>query len=313
MLGFIYEITNECNLKCPVCYKIINPVKSKNELDFNKACQVIDKVLSSTQAGWLEYSGGEPACCNFLLDIMNHVSYKFPKVKQGIVTNATMVDEDYLDKLVNVGLSYVEISLFAENSVCYKQLTGKDYYYRIAEAAADMKLYGLPLIVAIMLSKQTASSLESSIDIALATGADEIALNQFLPLKREDINLQDFELSRDELVGLLKAADTKAAEASRKFSVSLPLRPCQINPEKFPHLEFSKCICGKEKWVIDSQGNLRTCELNKTILGNLLKDDFATLSTVPAVEKFINFRPYKYCSDCDMDDECRGGCNFALY
>ncbi|MCK4601332.1 MAG: radical SAM protein [Phycisphaerae bacterium] len=308
-LGFVYEITPRCNLNCGFCYNVWP--RDIGELDAEAACGMLQRVLGSCEAEWLTFTGGEPLLYDDLDSVVAFVQERFPHIRLGLATNATLLSHERLSRLIEAGIQYIEISLFASDNASYRDITGVDVFDSVREAIAQVKLHNLPLTVANLLSRPTGPHLETTIEIAFALGADILALNRFVPTGRGKQNERTFSLSTDELDDLLTLADKKSAKLGFKIAVTLPVENCILPHERYPHLHFGRCLCGESKWAIDPLGRLRTCEQNAEILGSLLDENFASIARNLAVREFRRNNAQSHCPQCDHFEHCGGGCRFA--
>jgi radical SAM protein with 4Fe4S-binding SPASM domain len=148
---------------------------------------------------------------------------------------------------------------------------------------------------------------------AAVMGADAVALNRFLPTGRGRINQNGLCLKRQDLVTALELADKATAEAGIFVYTGIPVEPCTAQWELFPEIAFSTCHCGDVKWTIDPGGNLRTCEQNPEILGNLLENSFNEIveNLNSGIDSFRQWRNSEGYFNCSLPEECSGGCRFA--
>ncbi len=104
----VWNITQQCNLKCIHCYAHASNRVAEQELTFKEGQQLIDD-LSGFGVPVLLFSGGEPLVRKDLPDLAAYA------VKRGmravISTNGTLITKSTAKRLKEIGLSYVGISL----------------------------------------------------------------------------------------------------------------------------------------------------------------------------------------------------------
>ncbi|MFA6550875.1 MAG: radical SAM protein, partial [Candidatus Gracilibacteria bacterium] len=252
--------------------------------------------------------GGEPMVRPDIFDIVSF--FRDNRIKTGIATNGTLLNEKNINRLVKSGIGYFEISLPSVNQKIYSTLSQNDKTEKIRSAILLIKKYRIHLTVSFILTKINLNELESVIDLCYVFSADSIALNRFVPGGYGLKNKNRLDITQKELESALKIADQKSAEYHIPINITIPIESCIIDRNKYPHLNFSACVCGKYKWVIDPLGNLRTCEQNPEIIGNLFKDSFIELSSRKQAIDFLANYVYKRCNKCPNLAFCGGGCKF---
>ncbi len=104
----VWNVTQQCNLKCIHCYAHASDRAVERELTFKEGQQLIDD-LSGFGVPVLLFSGGEPLVRKDLPDLAAYA------VKRGmravISTNGTLISKSLAKRLKEIGLSYVGISL----------------------------------------------------------------------------------------------------------------------------------------------------------------------------------------------------------
>ncbi len=114
-----------------------------------------------------------------------------------------------------------------------------------------------------------------------------------------------------ELKTVLDIANQKAKKYGQNINISVPIEDCIISRKNYPNLNFGTCMCGVKKWLIDSVGNLRSCEQNTQIIGNIFEQNFENLANS---EVSVNFRKNNLkinCKTCNLFLSCGGGCRFV--
>jgi PqqA peptide cyclase len=311
--GLVCELTPRCNLGCGFCYNPWRRPQSTQPEPLLPAAfaALLDSTARATDATWLTFAGGEPLLYAGLETLLADLSQRLPHLPLGLASNGTLLTEARLAALVSSGLGYVELSLFAASAPRYQALTGKDALATAQAAIPRVKAQGLPLTVACTLLADGLDELEDVMLTALALGADALALNPFTATGHGAAREADFGLTLETLARFLAMANHVAATLPIPVSVTLPVEDCLLPHANYPHLHFGSCLCGQDKWVIDPQGQLRTCEQNETPIGNLAQHSFAELATRPAVQAFRRQHRHPHCSACPSFANCGGGCRFA--
>jgi len=104
----VWNITRQCNLKCVHCYAHAKATLQENELSNAEGKRLIDD-LAGMGVPVLLFSGGEPL---MRPDMPELAEYAVQKGMRAVIsTNGTLITREIAQKLKNIGLSYVGISL----------------------------------------------------------------------------------------------------------------------------------------------------------------------------------------------------------
>jgi Fe-coproporphyrin III synthase len=104
----VWNMTQQCNLKCVHCYAQAKMTQQANELSTDEGKKLIDD-LSSMGAPVMLFSGGEPLMRKDLAEL---AAYAVQKGMRAVIsTNGTLIDSKTAQTLKEIGLSYVGISL----------------------------------------------------------------------------------------------------------------------------------------------------------------------------------------------------------
>ena len=108
-LSVVWNYTKKCNLKCSHCFSdsLFNQ-QSKNELTTEDAKKVID-ILAANDVVTVNFCGGEPLTRDDLLEVINYTQKN--GIYPSISTNATLLTKDLCQKIYDVGVHSVSISL----------------------------------------------------------------------------------------------------------------------------------------------------------------------------------------------------------
>lgn len=126
------ETTNRCNLGCIECYRTNLDFKAQlGDLSFENFCRIVDQF--PYLRGISLFGLGEPLMNRELGDMLAYLRKDRPEVRPYITTNATLLDEQRVEMLVDHRVD-LTVSLNAATSPTYRQTIGD-------------RRYDLPLIV----------------------------------------------------------------------------------------------------------------------------------------------------------------------
>lgn len=307
---FVYEATPNCNNNCVYCYNVWRERKDypSGQLGLPQIKSLFAKLLKDIKPAGIALTGGEPMLRPDIYEIASLI--KGLGVTVGIATNGTLLDEQKIKKLIDCGVSFFEISLVSLDKKRYSELSGNDKLAEVKRSILCIRKTMMPLTVSFTITKVNLGDISDFIDLCFAFSIKHVALNRFVPGGRGLDHLDELSINSEQLKSALKIADDKAAKYRLPISVTIPVEPCLINHKDYPHLRFGSCVCGKNKWAIDPAGNLRTCEQNPDIIGNLLEKSFSELSKTKGTDDFRNNNYKADCTACAEFKNCGGGCRF---
>ena len=104
----IWNLIRRCNLTCKHCYSISADIDFKGELSTAEVFAVMDD-LKAFGVPVLILSGGEPLLRPDIFDISHRA--KEMGFYVGLSSNGTLIDDENINKIADVGYDYVGISL----------------------------------------------------------------------------------------------------------------------------------------------------------------------------------------------------------
>ncbi len=130
----IWNLVRRCNLTCKHCYSISADKDFPGELDTEQVFTVMDD-LKQFKVPVLILSGGEPLMRPDIFDISHRA--KDMGFYVGLSSNGTLITEDNIQQIADVGYDYVGISIDG-----IKQTHD---YFRRREGAFDEAMHGIKL------------------------------------------------------------------------------------------------------------------------------------------------------------------------
>ena len=164
-VSILISPTMRCNLSCVGCYASDYTKKEDLELE------VIDRIINEgKEIGVALYTilGGEP----FIRDDMFDIYKKHNDVFFNVFTNGTLIDEDMVKKLVELGNVVPTLSIegFKEET---DQRRGKDIYEKVSAAMSILKKNKMPFGYSVTVTSKNVDVITSDdfIDMIIDRGA----------------------------------------------------------------------------------------------------------------------------------------------
>lgn len=104
----VWNSTRTCNLKCRHCYMDSDSQKYSDELSTDEAKKFIDD-LAEFKVPVLLFSGGEPLIRPDFFELASYAAQK--NVRPTLSTNGTLITREVAQKIKDIGVGYVGISL----------------------------------------------------------------------------------------------------------------------------------------------------------------------------------------------------------
>ena len=104
----VWNSTKTCNLKCRHCYMESDSRKYNNELTTDEAKKFIDD-LADFKVPVLLFSGGEPLIRPDFFELAEYAANK--NVRPTLSTNGTLITREVAQRIKDIGVGYVGISL----------------------------------------------------------------------------------------------------------------------------------------------------------------------------------------------------------
>lgn len=143
----LFEITNRCNLKCPICFASSNE-NIKEDISLEKIGEYYDYLMKCGGPYNIQLSGGEPTLRNDLHEIIKIGREKGFTFFQ-LNTNGIRIgeDENYIRNLSKAGLNTVFLQFDGLNDNVYSKLRGKNLLRTKLKAIENCKKTGVGVVL----------------------------------------------------------------------------------------------------------------------------------------------------------------------
>ncbi|MEK7778126.1 MAG: radical SAM protein, partial [Chloroflexota bacterium] len=200
-----WNLTQQCNLRCPHCYLDATSLPDEAELSSAEALGVIDQIAELSPGAMVIFSGGEPLLRSDLPYLVRHASGRGLMPVLG--TNGTLLDRGAIGELVACGLAGAGISLDSPAAEYHDSFRGMPGAWRGAVTAMEgCRRMGIPFQVQTSLSRENLPHLGDMARLAHGLGA--AAFNLFFLVctgrgkRLTDITPQEYEQAMNALATL---------------------------------------------------------------------------------------------------------------
>lgn len=313
--SLIFEVTQRCNHACLHCYNVWQgePVASypRSELDTAQTLSLLGKALDETECRHVTFTGGEPLLRADLDLLLEHLSKR--NILATIISNGRLLSAERIPSLLERGVALFELPLLSHQREIHDQLSAAPGAWdRVLSALANIRLHHGRVVAAFVATRLNIGHVYETIKLAFAFGARAIMFNRFNPGGRGRLHLQELLPTVEQVRAALAAAESAAREFGIPISCSIPIQPCLIDTNLYPHIGFGYCSAGTERayYTLDPLGNIRPCNHSTTILGNLFSESFGEIVSPERLHNFTEAAP-AYCAPCKWKVSCQGGCKAA--
>jgi len=331
----VWNFTYKCNLNCKHCYLDAGNI-SKMELSTEEAIKVVDQIADFGVTS-LAFSGGEPLMRKDFFEVAHHAVDAGLYVS--LATNGTLLNEENVRKLKEIGIHYVEVSLDGANAKTHDFFRGKT-------GAFDQTLQGLKncmdknicTCIAVTGTKNNLTEIPAVLEMAENMGIDRFTLFNFIPTGRgKDIIAADpspqereellrffnRKLSEDHKIAILSTTPQLArvalqSQSPTKDDIIMPLAHMQatkISKRAKALADFiGGCGAGRFYCAISPEGNVQPCVFLPLVVGNLKTEQLEDIWFNSPVFKDLRDREKLKgrCGKCEYKFVC-GGCRARAF
>lgn len=288
-MGVHLQVADRCNHACQHCYQVQG---EKGELSFAQLCEVIDGIADAG-VFTLNVSGGEATLRPDLLDLLRYARGRGFAVR--LFTNGFLVDDAYAERLADVGLLEVHVSLYSGEAAEHDAVTRvPGSFARTVAGITAMRARGLRIVLKTPATSLSLGGTRSVEALAARLGcahhpSTDLTLREDGDAAPWAVRPAPEDLLRE---GLLRPWSPSAdAEGARAEKLS-----------KYP------CGVGRSGLVVLPDGRLQACTDTPHILADLTHTPLArALDEAPSRALFdgLTWSSVHGCRDCDLLPACQ--------
>lgn len=309
---FMMEITPRCNQQCIYCYNAWREDNGREigepaTADFKK---IIDTIANQAEVKFFTLTGGEPFLREDIFQIIDWINEKGMVVN--IISNGGMITPEIAKQLSRRKVNYVQITLGGANAETHDHLCGDGTFEKAKNAMKVLQKNGVMAGGSYLCTSYNYQQANDVLECFASLNVKQIAINRFSPGgEPRRINLEILP-TRSQVIEALDAAEEKAVKHDLKLYNTMPIPPCVVDMQKYPHIKFSGCSAGyyEKQLAIGPDGQVRLCTLQKQRAGSILDLPLKEIIESETVTGFRKEIP-EFCRECPFASACLGGCGAA--
>lgn len=295
------EMSYACNSKCFFCY---NPYRD-SPIDYN----VIDKLVESVHKSKIPHVyliGGEPS----LLDVKKINQYIDLLSKDSsvtIVTNGLIHIENLSKNLACIGVA------IHGSPETQEWLSGiEDGYSKTVETISKYVKEGFDVRCIPVLTSRNFDQIYDIIKLAKKLGMESVFVDKFeiggMGLDMANQLKPSLEQFKTAVGQMIKARDDFNIPVG--FGTAIPY--C-LDERLIKENMTAECGVGVTFGAVSPQGDLRICNQSEIVYGNILQEPIEKIWNKKSLDDFRSLEwVTKPCSECNLVEECTGGCKVDL-
>jgi radical SAM protein with 4Fe4S-binding SPASM domain len=334
-LMIVWNTTKQCNLNCKHCYANAGP-KNPDELTLEQKLKVID-MFDEAGVTMIAFSGGEPLISPDFWKIAEYASKK--GMYTTIATNGTLLTKGIVDRLADVGVKYIEISLDSADPAIHNEFRGQPLAWeRTVEGIKNVVAKGVfDNAIATTATKYNYKKMDEMLDLAIQLKVKRFIVFNFVPTGRgkEIINEDLTPKEREELLTFLydkwqakvgpdifstspeysRIGINKVLEGTGKTYAPTHFATMETGSNGIAMAEFiGGCGAGRIYAALEDNGDLEPCVFLPIRVGNVLKQGLKDIWENSKVLKDLRNRDALegVCGTCPFKYSC-GGCRARAY
>jgi radical SAM protein with 4Fe4S-binding SPASM domain len=302
-------LTFRCQNDCVHCYT--GGPHETPELTTEQWKKIIDK-LKNIGIFLLTFTGGEPTLREDLPELLKYAQEK--GAVTGLITNGRRLkDKNYVQKLVDAGLDFVQVTLESHDSKVHDQITRvKGSWKETVEGIKTVVPTPIYITTNTTLNKHNAEGFLRTVEFLHELGVQAFGCNSLIHSGSAPKIASEFALEIDDLKELLPKIQAKARQLGMKFLWYTPTQYCQLNPVNLG-LGVKSCSAARVNMCVGPSGEVYPCQSYFERVGNILTDHWEKIWNHPlcASIRKREYAPDK-CAGCPDLTVCGGGCPLEL-
>jgi len=299
-----FEVTKKCNLDCLHCY--VDHDDTARELNIEKQKRIIDE-LYDLGVVYITFSGGELFVKEGVWELFEHTRRK--KMGFKIITAATLLEKNDIDRLKNLGVLEVGVSIYSDKSEIHDFITKRPgSLNKTLKAVKYMNEIGIVTVSKTLIMNINKNDIKNVYKLTSSLGMIPTFDLTVTGAQNNVRNPKKYALNKREIYDLFKDREVEKILLDNK---PLEERYCGLKKQYKP--DEPRCEIGRGAMWIDAKGLVYPCISYPYPVGDLTAESLKEIwYDNPEIEKILElakYKNYKSCHNCKASlfcDPCLG-------
>lgn len=315
-----FELISGCDHRCAHCYNVWTASAGDAQASFPQGrplptadlMALMSKAVTQSGAHHLTLTGGEPMLHRDAMQLISHACSLVPSVT--LITNGSHITEEVAQRFADWRVRQVQLTLLAGNRDLHDRLKGAVCFDDTIRAAVRLRAAGVRVQVCYVAMRENVGQLSAVMELCAALDLQALSYNRMSPTGRAIHHIARLLPTADEIEADLDVLEALGRRWNISVGTAMPIPPCLVRVERYSWIRFGFCSTGSSSpnIVIDSKGDVRSCNLSAQVLGNLVKQDWPEVFANPYPRTFKQTIP-EICQGCRYERSCQGGCKESAH
>lgn len=317
-----FELTPGCDHACSHCYNVwtagqgdVQAGYPRGQLRGQAYLDMMRRAVAVTGAEHITLTGGEPLLRPDALEIAALACALVPSVQ--LITNGSHVTPEVADRLAALGMRSVQLTLLSADRARHDQLKGAVCFDDTLRAIVELRQRRVQVQVCFVAMATNWRDFAAVMELCYALEVKHVTYNRMAPSGGAIHHVARLLPEVAHLEDNLQTAQHLGPRYGIAVATAMPIPPCLIRLERYPHVRFGFCSTGSHSpnIVVDANGNVRSCNLSSHVMGNILQHNWSEIHGDRHLRDFKAQVP-DICRGCAWETSCQGGCKesaFAMF
>lgn len=294
-------LTSKCDMYCKHCINDASDFKIE-ELAYDKVIEIID-YMHYKGIKCIDFSGGEPLLHSKFFDILDYAVDQ--NLRISIVSNGQTPNPEIIKKLCERKIHSIRLSLDGHNQEIHEILRDQNSYNKLIDNYNKYKEHGLLPQIITVIHKKNIEYLEDIISFVSDLGCERMFLIPLIASGRAD-KMASLMIDKEDWKYILLSQRKLSVKYKVDLAVDSPLLSI---------VENKRCACpiGDLMIIIKSNGDIIPCSMLDLSIGNIYKCTLQEAWSCNVMKELRDFSKIVECKDCEILENCRGGCRGLSY